>query len=62
MASIRRKNHHPLKPSLDRLNTKGDYSSENTVIAALAVNIGRNANSAEDFAKFLQEISKAHKS
>ena len=55
-------NQHPLKPSLDRLNTKGDYSPENTVIAALAVNIGRNENSAEDFAKFLQEISIAHKS
>lgn len=59
---ITSKSQHPLKPSLDRLNTKGDYSPENTVITALAVNIGRNENSAEDFEKFLQEISIAHKS
>ena len=48
--------HHPLKPSLDRLNTKGDYSPTNTVITALSVNIGRNENSAEKFREFLKEI------
>ena len=35
---------HPLKPSLDRLDTKGDYSPTNTVITALSVNLSRNEN------------------
>lgn len=48
---------HPLKPSLDRLNTKGDYSPTNTVITALSVNLGRNENSAEDFMRFLKEVA-----
>lgn len=49
---------HPLKPSLDRLDTKGDYSRTNTVITALSVNLGRNENTSEDFVSFLKEVAK----
>tara|TARA_B100000989_G_C19500766_1_gene454165 strand:+ start:797 stop:1525 length:729 start_codon:yes stop_codon:yes gene_type:complete len=48
---------HPLKPSLDRLEIKGDYSSTNTVLTALSVNIGRNDNNAIDFKKFIKKIA-----
>lgn len=49
--------HHPLKPSLDRLEVNGPYSPKNTVISALSVNIGRNENSTENLKIFLKLIS-----
>lgn len=48
---------HPFKPSLDRLEIKGDYSPKNTVLTALSVNIGRNDNNAIDFKKFIKKIA-----
>ncbi len=48
---------HPFKPSLDRLEIKGPYSPENTVITALSVNIGRNENSTKSLKTFLKLIS-----
>lgn len=49
---------HPLKPSLDRFDSKKDYTPENTVISALSVNLGRNENSKKDWMEFLDNLKK----
>lgn len=49
---------HPLKPSLDRIDPRGAYSRENTVITALSINIGRNENSEKDWKEFIHNYLK----
>ena len=48
---------NPFKPSLDRIDSTQPYSSDNTVIATLAANIGRNENSVDDWENFLRLVA-----
>jgi len=50
---------HPFRPSIDRLDSSKGYIPGNVVICALCINLMKNQQPAEDFAKTLAKVAGA---
>lgn len=48
--------YYPLKPSIDRIDSKSDHRPENCQIVLMAINLAKNNNDNEDLKKYLDEM------